>query len=441
MGLKYIEPVKSIVLVLLVLSSIIFTFSIWTYTPRIEPIEQLQTVDISIAEKMTIEEIIKPYKIVFHDENELKGSLQAADIDYLVDRMKTWEVTNLVLINSNFEAEDLEILLQQPSNLAIYFHNAIPLPAYDTVLNIEGTNVAEASFDQIIVSWQSGFPADVYFINRDNKQLYSGKLRAESNETFQSSVIAWGRELGSYQRVVGEGISSIMIPKEPIKAIRNTYYVEEISLNRFRDALFSDPNVVRRSQVGQNEEFTDDRALMSINRDKRTLNYVIPAAESREPAIPSELLLNTIDYVNEHGGWTDEYRFTYMNPLSRYVKFQLFVHGLPVFGESPGSTEIIHIWGEDRIFRYMRPYFTLDRLRSDESEVKMLPSGSDVIEQLRASTKIDFDLIEEIIPGYYIKQDAERQFLTMEPSWFYLIEDSWTRFSPEQLGGGQVGLE
>ena len=48
-----------------------------------------------------------------------------------------------------------------------------------------------------------------------------------------------------------------------------------MSPSRFRDALFSDPNAVRRSQVGTNlEEFQDDNALMTINTDKKNLDYV-----------------------------------------------------------------------------------------------------------------------------------------------------------------------
>ena len=41
MGLKYIEPIKSIILLLLVLLSITFTFSIWTYSPRLDAIEHI----------------------------------------------------------------------------------------------------------------------------------------------------------------------------------------------------------------------------------------------------------------------------------------------------------------------------------------------------------------------------------------------------------------
>ena len=58
----------------------------------------------------------------------------------------------------------------------------------------------------------------------------------------------------------------------------------------------------------------DNHAMMNVDTEKKTLNMFHPTAESRELAIPSELLLNTINFVNEHGGWTDEFRYTYMDP-------------------------------------------------------------------------------------------------------------------------------
>ena len=74
MGLKYIETIKSIILLLLIALSIIFTFSIWTYSPNYETIEETSTIDISIGKKKTIDEIIKPYKMVFNFEDNLRGT-------------------------------------------------------------------------------------------------------------------------------------------------------------------------------------------------------------------------------------------------------------------------------------------------------------------------------------------------------------------------------
>ena len=97
----------------------------------------------------------------------------------------------------------------------------------------------------------------------------------------------------------------------------------------FKMLLFSDPNAVRRGQISSSrEEYQDDHAIMSIETMMKTLNLFHPVAESKELAIPSELLLNTIDFVNEHGGWTDELQiYIYESKITK-VKFQLFVHGL-----------------------------------------------------------------------------------------------------------------
>ncbi len=52
---------------------------------------------------------------------------------------------------------------------------------------------------------------------------------------------------------------------------------------------------------------------------------------------------------------------------------------------------------------------------------------------------LDFDAVEEITPGYFMKY--EPGLFIMEPAWFYLINGNWNRFSPESLGGELIGLE
>ncbi len=104
MGLKYVETVKSIVLVLLVALSIIFTFSIWTYSPPFETIEQLPPVDISIGDKKKrIDEIIKPYKIVFNFDDELKGTTDSDKIDRIMDEITDWKIAEFASVQDNFD--------------------------------------------------------------------------------------------------------------------------------------------------------------------------------------------------------------------------------------------------------------------------------------------------------------------------------------------------
>lgn len=440
-----IEAIKTVVLILLIALSLTLTFSIWTFTPKFETIEQQPTVDISIAEKVNIDIVVKPYKLLFNLEDGLRGTADSVEIDRMIKELKGWSISNLTIENRNFGTDKLDALIRQENSITLFFQGEVPLPVYNNILNISELNIPEVTFDRIIIERNSvGSTMDMHFVSRESNLSYSAKAHVSDFQNFQSTIIERGETYAEYAEVNPEGTPFIAVPVGKVELISNTYYEEEISPSRFRDALFSDPNAVRRSQVDANlEEFQDDHALMSINTLTKNLDYVHPKAKSNELAIPSELLLKTFDFINEHGGWTDEYRFARMNPLSRYVEYQLYVHGLPVFSDTT-STKIEQVWGEDRIFRYMRPYYTLDLTLPSEKELKVLPSGVDVAEMLMQSDELDSSAVEEIIPGYYMKHDTartDRSLFVLEPAWFYNVKGNWIRFSPEQLGGELIGLE
>lgn len=440
MGLKYVETVKSIMLFLLVALSIILTFSIWTYSPRYETIEQFPPVDISIGDKKKIDEIIKPYKMVFNFENDLKGTTDSDKIDRIMGEITDWRITEITPVDNNFTSEDISTLLRKPNRFTVFFQSEIPLSVYDSVLTIEAPTL-EISFNQIVVEWSPDNTAmTFYFVSKLNKKLYSAKVKAENYQSLNNSILTIGRELQEYREVKPESSSYLVVSAEPVETIKYTFLEDEVPINRFRDALFSDANAVRNSQVGiHHEELADDHAMMNVDTEKKILKYVSPNAVSKELAIPSELLTNTINFVNEHGGWTDEFRFTYMDPKTRLVRFRLFLNGLPVYTDSSSSAEILPMWGKDRIYSYARPYYRLNSSNPAKTEVELLPPGTDIAEMLGKSDILDFDAVEEITPGYFMKYIPG--LFIMEPAWFYLINGNWSRFSPESLGGELIGLE
>ncbi|AXI00653.1 hypothetical protein DV702_13540 [Sporosarcina sp. PTS2304] len=443
MGLKYIEPIKSIVLLLLVLLSVLFTFSVWNFSPNYEPMEQSQTIDISIAEKKTIDEIIKPYKMVINLKDQVLGSIDASKIDIILSEMGNWEISDFRLVEQKMDKFKISQLLQQPSQMTLYFPGEVPMLVYDNVLLMSDTNITESTFNRLVIDWsQSTQLPLLHFISEENGLHYQAQILLTNKSSFLRNVVDVGQSVDEYVEIDRGNAPLLVVPKDAVTITRNTYYQEEINPHRFRDALFSDPNAVKRSQVDADRaEYGDDHAIMAINTKTKMLSYVMPAAESKEIAIPSELLLNTIDFINEHGGWTDEFRFAYMNPISRYVEFQLYVDGLPVYSDQAGTNEITHKWGTSRTFKYIRPYYTLDV--NVEKIDEELPSGIEVADALKESDELDFDSIDEISVGYYLVHDENRRLLIAQPCWYYLIKDNWFRFMPAQYPGGgeQLGLE
>ncbi len=171
-------------------------------------------------------------------------------------------------------------------------------------------------------------------------------------------------------------------------------------MSNFKDALFNDPLNVRRENVVSGEEYTDSTRLMSVNRDTYMISYINPSQKSTVPSSSSDLLAKSIEFINNHAGWKgSNFHFDSMNSDNQSVTFRLYNEGYPVFN-SFGMSEIKEVWGDEHIYSYKRPYFTLDfELPSDEEEV-LLPSGPDVMRQLEETRSFDYMNVEDVTIGY-----------------------------------------
>ena len=64
--MKY-ENIKSVILSVLVVTSVVLTWNLWTYQPNYATKENSNLVkEIALSEKREMTEIIKPNKIIYH---------------------------------------------------------------------------------------------------------------------------------------------------------------------------------------------------------------------------------------------------------------------------------------------------------------------------------------------------------------------------------------
>ncbi|MFX3674352.1 MAG: YycH family regulatory protein [Paenisporosarcina sp.] len=445
MGMKYVEHVKSAFLLFLVGLSMTLTFSIWTYTPTYDKMQKAPAMDISIAESKRLDDVVKPYKMLFSFENGLTGTSTAFDVERILGVMKEWEFRELTMINNNLSPAELNEYSKAHNRFTIFYPTDIPFPVFDNIMPFSSTKIQETGFDRIIVDWN--FTADgditVYFASSSTNLLYAAKANKVGNQKIEDKIIKPAMNFSKYEEIQRQDKLSLFVPSKEVEIIRYTYILKEIPPVQFKDALFDNPNKVRRSSTGSfNEEYSDDTALMNVDLLDRTFKYSYPAAESSIPGIPSEIFFDSLDFVNEHDGWTDDYRFVGLEPINQGINYQLYLQGYPVFSEM-SSTTINTFWGNDQIYKYVRPYYTLDLDLSlpSETEVMILPSGKQAENMLAQVSKLDVSSVKEITVGYYLTRDDEKGLLHLEPSWFYLTDKVWTRITPETLGGGKFGLE
>lgn len=442
MGLKYIEQVKSVILLLLILLSLTLTFTIWTYSPSYDT-NETPIVDIAIAEKKKIEDVIKPYRLILSQENAINGTIKTVNIERVLNSMKSWDLQTVELHNNKISPKQINELINMPNRATFFYRAEVPIEIFGSILTFADHNYPDASFNRLVVDWaDSSDDINLYFLNTVKQKVYTTSVEKVDKEGFTERIIQQASNMPVYNEIERPGRLSLYVSTIPEDTVKYTYYIAEIAPERFKNALFSNPSLVRSNPVGTSQqEYTDDTALMKVDFLYKRLNFVNPASESESAIDPADLILNSVNFVNEHNGWTDDYRYSKINAtITQQIHYQLHFLGLPVFSNDT-ETEIIQNWGVNQVYRYTRPYYTLNALPIKPRDVQ-LPSGQATYDLLTSIPELNvLSSIDEMVPGYYLSRDDNQPLLTLEPSWYYLINGSWIRVSPDLLGGGKFGLE
>ena len=233
----------------------------------------------------------------------------------------------------------------------------------------------------------------------------------------------------------------VFVPANQVKLNRYKYYMDSLDKGNFKDALFSDPLNVRHEFVASGEEYTDGTRLMSIDKNTYMISYINPSQKSTMLSSSSDLLAKSIRFINNHAGWKENnFRFSNMNEKNQSVNFRLYNEGYPVFNHL-GMSKIRRDWGDEQIYSYQRPYFTLDvKIPSDNWKV-VLPSGPDVIKQLKMNRNFDYTHLEDLTIGYTLSiAPLDANLILLKPKWYYRAGGDWLVVPFDESGGEINGL-
>ncbi|KZE37554.1 hypothetical protein AV656_13435 [Bhargavaea cecembensis] len=441
MGLKYVEQIKSAVLILLIFLSITLTFSIWTFRPNYEPIEQAPTSDIIIDEdKQKLGDVILPYKMIAISENDLSGTTDREDIESLMDFMKTWSFQNLTEADKEITEDEANSIISQPDTVTLFFRSLIPFGVVDNLFRFSDSVTTEASFSQIVIETQSDSGL-VHFIGKDGGRRFTAHATGVEPDRL-NNLLAEAKEIEPYAAVEREKARTLYLPSASRSVSNMTFFQQDVSPDDFADALFIDKSLVQRERMGEHSErYHDTHHQMIVNTQMKTLKFTDMKVRSSNEgvSIPSELLLDSLDFVNEHGGWTNDFVLSSIDPIRNQIKYQMEIRGYPVFSDFT-FTEITQIWASGRIANYARPYYQLGDPLPENAE-KRLPAGTDVVEELRTDPEVDLNEVSDIVRGYALRRDDDNNLYILEPAWFYEENEEWYSVKKAGTGGGMGGLE
>ena len=439
------ENIKSILLFLLVGISVLLTWGIWTYQPNYESMEKSYTVEkVAISAKREVDEIIKPDRIIYHYENEQNfGTISPSEMDRILGEIRKWNFNDFEDIST--EVRNYSAFIHRGGSAIIEFPDSVPMDLYKTVIDVTDSKLPNFNFDKIVIDVgniqkEDGF---VYFISTKNYEVFKSRVPASFVHNFKNGAFKNAEFSSNFRAYIPFKVNNdlmFFLPQDETIMQRHQYLVTPLDSEKYKNALFKDPSVVQKNDRPSGEEYTNGSSLMRVYYDRNILSYVNPAEMNDNNFISKNLLRRSIDFVNEHGGWTNSYRFVEMDEGNHKVLFRYYDEkGYPVFSED-GISEIRESWGQNEIKEYVRSNF-LRGLKMGTEEMT-LSSGEAIIEFLSKNSGINLGELQNIVIGYKMRKDSQTRVLYLEPSWYYQYRNHWSQISIEDIRGElNYGLE
>lgn len=437
MELKY-ENIKSIILGILIVTSLLLTWNLWTYQPSYDELQDTKVVqEVSLGPEKSIREVVRPNQVVFHLNNEYYGTIDDLKIDKVMDEMRSWTLGNFEIIDGN-----LFSFIDRNNMVEIYYPDSISINTFKKIIPIN-KNVPNFNFDQIVINMnvQGKEMGTIYFVSQKDKRIYRTPVPANFIANFGQKYSESAPS--QYTKYISYHFASekpIYLPAGETELYSYKYLFKPIDSDDFKNTLFHDPSLVQNSYTSTGEEFTDGQSIMRESVDQGTIHYVNLAVAGNIQNDHGDILQRGIDFINAHGGFTGNYRFAGIDNVRKEVRFQLYnTNGYPIFGQNNSISEILIAMGETDIKSYERNNFNLGDLLTSYNRVKLM-SGPEMVDAL-ITNEYDLDRIENIVIGYEMERDTESQLINLEPRWYFLYEGEWRTLTPEDAGGEAYGLE
>ncbi|GAA0334784.1 two-component system activity regulator YycH [Bacillus carboniphilus] len=446
-----LEKLKSIILTVLVGISLVLTYIQWTYQPGYEAYSEENDLiqSVAISEEKTIGEVVKPTKFLIHRNSGTFGTSNINEIKEVLDNFTKWKFSDMSDITVTISDNEFFPLVHGTDNVEFIFEDSVPLNMYSKVLKFTENHIPSGNFDRIVVDMGKfdGNQVTVYFISylKNERKIYQARATGTDISKFQTKYYQIPQRFPAYNYYEVEDIRRVYYPSnenDEVRVFTYKFLSDTVDADLFRDALFSNPNFVKKRYVTGGEEYSDIYSLLSVDYSKSSLSFVNPIGASDSYLQVPDALQKSINYINEHAGWTDTFIYDSWSKYENKISFRLFHQGLPVFSEK-GQTAIEVIWGSEEIYQYTRPYFDLkNHLRLElETEEVSLPSGDYVLQQLEKQKQIDLKDLQDLTIGYKIEYDYQNPVISLEPTWYYLLAGSWLSITFNEEGGDKHGLE
>ncbi|MHD0396279.1 YycH family regulatory protein [Staphylococcus simulans] len=434
--MRHKETAKSVILTLLVLMSIVLTYLMWNFSPDLANLEtqdnkKTNQNTIGKANSESMSSVISPYQVVYSNDDKVAGALETRTINRSI--VKVLQDKEVEDANEVYHAHNLFIPELSDNFLVLDFAYDMPLSMYlGQVLNMDSKVSNKYEFNRLLIDADQKDKAVIYAISSDHHRVMRMTTSIPSRD-IKDLVKKIKPNLMPFTDIITnrntiDVATHIYAPEKPqhLKTYRTIF--NHISVETMNSILFSDSVVVRSTKSG-NTTYNNNTGVATYNSENERYRYTNLSEDESKSKNMLETIPSTFDFINAHGGFTDDFRLFGTDDDSGELTYQMFLNGVPVFNENDLST-IKVAWGEKGIFSYGRALLKSNITIDSGEEKKKLPGAETVRSNLANNPSIDFKKVTNMTIGYTMKDRVEDDMEVQRnseyvPQWYVQYDGEW----------------
>ncbi|OEF97343.1 two-component system activity regulator YycH [Desulfuribacillus alkaliarsenatis] len=418
-----IEQIKTGILSILVITSILMSSMLWYSAPSYAPlltvmnIEQTQT----SSTQYNLDDIVIPREFVAIEEGVEYSRVHPSSnvFNTIYDRIKSLNITNVELVEEAYQLDGIT------SNRAIEmrFFNKMPVEYLGLVFRIDSNELNK--LDTLV------HKVTLFYDNDEDRSriLFEGSQIYIANTNITEGRLA---------EIINLASSTAAQRLQATDFAKQTIRVTELS-----NSLFPDPTAIRQiEEVGQSVIYTDGSRGLRINHRLQTLDYTDPTAEYRYREVDfATMVQEAIKFLNRHHSLVGNYILAQAIEVSREnneytLVFQQQYNGYPILSTRElAISEISLKMKNNRVIRMNHASIYLGQ-ELERSVVNVI-SAEDIKTIIERRIDIS-DNTHDIYLGYY-PVNVDEETIQLRPVWV-LTHGSVTRNVFDAVTGQEIRI-
>ncbi|MDR0921663.1 MAG: two-component system activity regulator YycH [Lactobacillales bacterium] len=417
---KIEEKIIRILLVLLILLSLYFSYNIWLDPSGKEVSETPEST--MVADKTPASDIFLPMDLISHQNGELFWVRGENLVSIFQEKLNHAKFGDLRVLVEGNEQDYLKELNRKNAFELLYEGNYLLseyIKTFDLELNTGSSEMSHFPFRRVLVDYDGGV---ILFANDQKNQIYEATISMNYNELLKKL-----KEKDVHFQKVSinhDVLKNRYYIDEPITMKKYSYILASQPYTNFRDAFFTHPGDVTTNEETKDLIYTgDNNETMTIEEVSGSLRY--RGTVERDSDKSSNIYNQSFPYVSRLGGVFSGIR--YFNTSGEHtVIYRTFIEGFPVFSElSKGKVEVsaTNISGTETNITVETSVDTIQVPIPADAEVT-LPPTSEVVDSL-INYGADLKKVDSIVVGYSWTSLNVKQVVDLMPTWFVHYDGKW----------------